>query len=238
MCGRYNIVTNASALVDAFNIIYNDLDFSAPIYNASPTATNATPEKFHRYPVIRNSENKITGTSLVWPLVPKWANGKISKYSTANTMAETMAEKNSFKFAWKNGQRCLIPATGFFEWQVVSGQKNKQPYNIKLRQQDLFAMAGLWEESAGIESYTIITTQANKLMEEIHNTRKRMPVILRPEQYELWLNAPTPDDAMSCIQSFPDEEMEAYKISTAVNNPGFDDPKVLEPVEENDKNEK
>lgn len=228
MCGRYNIVTNASALVDAFKIIYNDLEFSAPIYNASPSLASTDPAHYHRYPVVYLKDGKTAGANLVWPLIPKWAKGKVSKYSTANAMQETMAEKNSFKHAWNQSQRCLIPATGFYEWQIVEGQKNKQPYNITLKHDNIFAMAGLWEESEGIQSYTIITTAANELMEKIHNTRKRMPVILHLDAYSQWLEG-TPDEARECIQQIPSEEMQASKISTAVNNPGFDDPVVLEP---------
>ena len=232
MCGRYNIVTNASALVDAFKIIYNNLELSSPIYNASPSLANTEPEQYHRYPIVYIKEGKTTGANLVWPLIPKWAKGKISKYSTANAMQETMAEKNSFKHAWKNQQRCLIPATGFYEWQVVEGQKHKQPYNVMLKNFKLFAMAGLWEESEGIESYTIITTKANNLMEEIHNTRKRMPVILDQDHYSQWLEGST-EEAMECMQQIPSSEMEAIKISTAVNNPGFDDPAILDPIPAN-----
>ena len=195
MCGRYNIITNAQGLYDAFKILSSELnfDFSTVNYNIHPSPPEADESKIVTAPIVRYVSNHYEAIPAVWPLIPKWAKGKVSKYSTANARAETLATTKSYQHAWQSGQRCLVPATGFYEWQVVEGQKHKQPYNIKLKEQSVFAMAGLWETSIdpatnkSIDSFTIITTDANPLMAKIHNTKKRMPVIVDPADYSNWL---------------------------------------------------
>jgi putative SOS response-associated peptidase YedK len=154
-----------------------------------------------------------------------------------NARAETVAEKNSFKSAFKK-RRCLIPADGFYEWQ--RGEKNqsgsgpKQPYFIRLETGTPYAFAGLWESWEGkdgrkIHSTTIITTEANELVGEIHH---RMPVILPPENYATWLDTfiQEPEELMPLLAPYPSEQMEAYPVSTHVNKPVNDDPECVEPV--------
>ena len=243
MCGRYNIATNAKALHDAFRIINeqldgSELDFSniKPHYNISPTAQKAPPAAYTYCPVIRLHDNSARVDHLLWPLVPKWAKGIVTKYSTANAKCETLSSTNSFKGPWLHSQRCLIPATGFYEWQLIASGKPKQPFHIQVKNRDVFAMAGLWESSPDklgntIESFTIITTAANPLMARIHNTNQRMPVILDPEQYVPWLTA-EPEQAQAMLHSYPETNMQAYKISTYVNNPGNDSEQCVAPLQE------
>ena len=234
MCGRYNIITSAQGLYDAFKILGGDLnfDFVSVNYNVHPSPPDADESKIVTAPIIRNTDDHFEAIPAVWPLVPKWAKGKVSKYSTANARAETLATTKSYQHAWNSGQRCLVPATGFYEWQVVEGQKHKQPYNIKLKAQGVFAMAGLWEESVNpennqsVNSFTIITTDANPMMAEIHNTKKRMPVIVDPENYQNWLKGNKALDE-KIFQPYPQGKMLAYKVSTAVNNPQFNDEKCV-----------
>ncbi len=224
MCGRYNIITSAQGLYDAFKILSSELnfEFSTVNYNIHPSPPDADESKIVTAPIVRYVSDQYEALPAVWPLIPKWAKGKVSKYSTANAKAETLATTKSYQHAWNNGQRCLVPATGFYEWQVVEGQKHKQPYNIKLREQPVFAMAGLWEQSTdpatnkSIDSFTIITTDANPMMAEIHNTKKRMPVIVDPAEYKNWLKGESDKDMLT---AYPENKMLAYRISTAVNNP-------------------
>ena len=224
MCGRYNIITSAQGLYEAFKILSSELnfDFSTVNYNIHPSPPEAEESKIVTAPIVRYVSHHYEAIPAVWPLIPKWAKGKVSKYSTANARAETLASTKSYQHAWKSGQRCLVPATGFYEWQVVEGQKNKQPYNIKLKEQSVFAMAGLWETSIdpvtnkSIDSFTIITTDANPLMAKIHNTKKRMPVLVAPVDYSNWLKGENDENILT---AYPEGKMLAYKISTAVNNP-------------------
>ena len=145
MCGRYNLVTDAHALADAFDIILDlaQLDFSLPRFNIAPSSG----KRLTKIPIIRALGNENTISSAVWPLIPSWAKGKLPKYSTANARAERVQDAPSYRHAWKNNQRCLIPATGFYEWQSIKGRKTKQPYHIFLPNTYIFAFAGLWESS-------------------------------------------------------------------------------------------
>lgn len=235
MCGRYNIIASAQGLYDAFHIIGEDLDFSfvESRYNVHPSPAGSDKARWVRAPIIRKTGDSSEALPAVWPLIPKWAKGQVPKYSTANAKAETVASAKSYQYAWKNNQRCLIPASGFYEWQAVQNSNNKQPYHIKVSGQALFAMAGIWEQSTNMDtqdnviSFSILTTQANQLMARIHNTNQRMPVILAAENYQRWLDV-TPDEAQRYCQPYPAEGMTAYKISTYVNNPNHDDEKCIE----------
>ena len=150
----------------------------------------------------------------------------------------TWRTKTSFKSALGK-RRCLILSDGFFEWQRnQSGSGPKQPYYIRLETGTPYAFAGLWERWEGdddegstktIHSTTIITTEANELVGEIHH---RMPVILPPESYATWLDTSIqdPEELMPLLIPYPSEQMEAYPVSTHVNKPANDDPECVEPV--------
>lgn len=230
MCGRYNITTSAQGLYDAFKIISSELnfDFSSVNYNIHPSPPDAKESQLVTAPIIRYFDGQYQAIPAVWPLIPRWAKGKVTKYSTANAKSETIATTKSYQHAWKSAQRCLIPATGFYEWQVVEGQKYKQPYNIKIKDEEVFAMGGLWEQSLdpetnqAVDSFTIITTNANPLMAKIHNTKKRMPVIISHSDYEKWLTE-SEVQVESFLQPYPEDKMYAYKVSTAMNNPNKND---------------
>ncbi|MCI0504895.1 MAG: SOS response-associated peptidase [Gammaproteobacteria bacterium] len=237
MCGRYNIVTSAQGLYDAFKIISSELNFGFFVssYNVHPSPPAATADQLVTAPIIRAHNSGYEALPAVWPLIPAWAKGAVTKYSTANAKAETLDSARSYQHAWKHAQRCLIPATGFYEWQVIAGQKQKQPYNIKLARQPVFAMAGLWESTikpeneSKIDSFTIITTQANPLMAKIHNTKERMPVIIAPDNYLLWLNG-TITEAERLLKPYPETEMTADMVTTYVNNPNNNDEKCIEKI--------
>lgn len=140
----------------------------------------------------------------------------LRKYSTFNAVSEEVATKSTYKAAWAKGQRCLVPVTSFYEWQHVPipGRKTvkKVPYRIGT-DQEVFSLAGIWEDSAlGYRTYTILTTTANPLMAEIHNSKQRMPVIIPKALEETWLSAGlTPEEAKALCTPFPQEHMRAVK---------------------------
>lgn len=167
---------------------------------------------------------------LRWGLVPSWAKDLKIGYKMINARSETLAQKPSFRAPFKN-KRCLIVADGFYEWKR-SG-KVKQPYYIHLAGNSVLAFAGLWEswhspDGQIIESCTIITTIANRLVSEIHD---RMPVILPPGQYETWLQNSSPGTALHrLLVPYPDDEMEVYQVGQAVNSPKNETPECVEPI--------
>ncbi len=238
MCGRYNITVDPKGLMDVLQILdqYIRIDPFEPRYNIAPSepplpeaSTRKAERRLTRVPIVRVDDGHLAADAVIWPLVPVWSNGEVPKYSTANARAETMHEKNSFRHAWQQGQRCLVVASGFYEWQDDGG-KSKQPWCIEPANDEFFTFGGLWEESNGVLSCTIVTMPANPLMREIHNAGKnkhRMPLILDGDVRANWLNG---DEAAarSVIKEYPADEMDAYKISTMVNNPGADSSKVIE----------
>jgi len=164
--------------------------------------------------------------------VPFWAKDIKIGYKMINARAETVDEKTSFKRPLKE-KRCLVLTNGFYEWKKTDN-KTKIPYFIRLNNKKPFAFAGLWEnwnkEGNDLNTFTIITTSANKLMEEIHD---RMPVILGKEGRSKWLDPDLKDASVlkDMLVSYPSEEMEAYEISTFVNSPRNNSSECIEPVD-------
>jgi putative SOS response-associated peptidase YedK len=150
-----------------------------------------------------------------------------------NARAETLQEKPAFRTAFRR-RRCLILADGFYEWQAQPGKKSKIPMYIKLKSGQPFAFAGLWEnwsspDGSEILSCTIITTEPNSLLREIHN---RMPVILPPDSYPLWLDPGEPDSGRlaALLKPYAPADMTAYPVSTQVNSPANESPDLVLPV--------
>ncbi|MDP2721801.1 MAG: SOS response-associated peptidase, partial [Bacteroidales bacterium] len=167
-------------------------------------------------PVITNAEpGKLS--FFKWGLVPFWAKDPKIGNKLINTRAETILEKPSFKAAFTR-RRCLIPANGFFEWKK---EKQKTPFRIFLKNEDLFAMAGLWEtwqdsKNKVLHTFSIITTAPNPLMKTIHD---RMPVILTREHEKVWLTENDPAILSLLLTSYGNDEMEAYAIGNEINSP-------------------
>jgi putative SOS response-associated peptidase YedK len=217
MCGRYSFVPNQN-FAERFEVENLQLDLQTR-YNVAPTQT---------MPVItRNSPNR--AEEMRWGLVPFWAKDASIGNRMINARAETIAEKPAFRRALA-ARRCLVPASGFYEWQ--RSPEGKVPHYIFLPDADTFAFAGLyeiWKDDAGnvLKTYTIITTTPNELMAPIHN---RMPVILRREDEALWLDkAAEVPDLLALLQPYPAEQMDAYPVSRAVNSPTNDDEALIEP---------
>ncbi|NJL64972.1 MAG: SOS response-associated peptidase [Methylacidiphilales bacterium] len=225
MCGRYTLSQPADAIAKYFKI--QDISSLKPQYtryNIAPTQT-----------VLAVSQNQETNQRSLqqfrWGLIPSWAKDASMGAKLINARAETVAEKPSFRAAFKR-RRCLVVADGFYEWQRIEGKK--QPYYFQLQDKQPFAFAGLWEqwqppEGEEIDSCAILTTNANELMEPIH---ARIPVILQPEDYDLWLDVQVQDPEMlkPLLQSFPADAMTAYPVITVVNNARNNTPECIVPL--------
>jgi putative SOS response-associated peptidase YedK len=177
-----------------------------------------------------------------WGLVPSWANDTKIAYTTINARAEEVATKPAYRDALKK-RRCLIPADAFYEWQKL-GAKTRQPYAIALKSGEPYAFAGLWERwqpkapaadpkdpSAApipaLETFTILTTDPNQLMEPIHD---RMPVLLERSNYDRWLDPGDPArPPIDLLRAYPAEQMTAWKVSDRVGNVRNDDAQLLDP---------
>jgi putative SOS response-associated peptidase YedK len=224
MCGRYVSPDDAS-IEREFTLVRTEWQFPAS-YNVAPTQI---------VPVVRvNKAGEHTGSRLHWGLIPFWAKGIQPKYSTINATVEKLKDGATWRGPWKHGQRCIMPACGFYEWQVLADGRAKQPFYLALNDQDIFGFAGLWDTSKGadgaaVESCTIVTMPANKLMTEIHNVKHRMPAILAKEDRETWL-AGTADEAFAVIKQYPDTHMVATPVSNRVNTPKNNDAKLIEAI--------
>jgi len=227
MCGRYAIELSGEEISEPFGL--SDAFLFEPRYNIAPgqeipaIQARADGEDGHR-----------SSAMLHWGLIPFWADDPESAHEPINARSETVDEKPTFRAAFKE-RRCLIPATGFYEW--VSRNGSKQPYLIRMTDGDPFAFAGLWERWEGedrcVESCTILTTRPNQLIKPFHD---RMPVILPPARYGPWLNPDTPPDKRkSFLTPHPSDRMEAYPVSKHVNNPRNDDPSCVSPVPDEDR---
>jgi putative SOS response-associated peptidase YedK len=174
-------------------------------------------------------ETKDTTLDLIrWGLLPSWAKDQKIAWKLINARAETVATASAFRKAFAK-RRCLVPGDGFYEWKKVG--KEKRPYLIAMADGEPFTFAGLWENwkdpSSGewIRTFTIITTEANDLVRELHD---RMPVVIGPDERDRWLNGPDPQEL---LKSYPSDRMMMWPVSMRVNTPKNDDPTLLERVE-------
>jgi len=168
---------------------------------------------------------------LRWGLIPFWAKEASIGNRLINARSETAAQKPAFRRPFRQ-RRCLLPADGFYEWRTEG--RRKTPFRIRLRSGELFSLAGLWDVwqppdgGEPLHTCTILTTAANEVVRPIHD---RMPVIIPPDGYRLWLDPRSEPDALAeLLKPYPAEPMEAYPVSTAVNSPRNDDPRLIEPV--------
>jgi putative SOS response-associated peptidase YedK len=192
----------------------------SPRYNVAPT---------QQIPAVRAAGDGRECVNLRWGFIPSWS--KDGKLSPINAMSETAADKPMFRGAFRK-RRWLIAASGFYEWKAVAARK-KQPYAIRLADDKPFAFAGLWEKWAGpdgdVESCCILTTAPNELVGAIHN---RMPAILDPRDFDLWLD-PDEQDAEALaplLRPFSADRMRAYPVSTWVNDVQHRDARCIEPA--------
>jgi putative SOS response-associated peptidase YedK len=225
MCGRFILGIQGQLWPDLIEL-YPEGFTVVPRYNVAPT---------QNIPVVRSDGERNRLEMMRWGLVPFWIKKMSDSSKYINARGETITERPTYKNAFAR-RRCLIPATGFFEWRKGPG-KTKQPMVIHLRSGEPFAFAGIWEkatpqnfpEEGEIVSCSIITTAPNDLVQPIHY---RMPVILSPELYKDWLNPDNQDvgELKEFLLPYDPSLMEAYPVSNLVNSIKSDGPELIEPV--------
>lgn len=224
MCGRYTITVEEEILFARFKILENGGQFT-PRYNVAPTQNNPV--------VLLNQKSQRIMAWMKWGLIPFWAKDASIGSRMINARLETLTQKPSFKTALIK-RRCLVPADGYYEWSKTGNTRNKQPFRIVLKSRELFTFAGLWdewknEEGDKIQSYTIITTEADSLVAKIH---PRMPMILRPENEDKWIDPALKDvDTIEkLLRPYPFNIMEMYEVSPLVGSANIDVESLVESI--------
>jgi putative SOS response-associated peptidase YedK len=221
MCGRFTLTVSPEELQAAFPNFQIPGDIP-PSYNIAPSQP---------IPVIPNDgENRLD--FFRWGLIPSWTKAEnLGKYNFINARSETAAEKASFKASFRR-RRCLILADGFYEWSKSNSGQGKTPYYFTLKDQRPFAFAGLWEvwyspDGDPIKTAAILTTTPNEEVKPVHN---RMPVILKTEDYEIWLDPQEgPAERFQALLSpYPADLMQSYPVSTYVNSPQNNSPQCIQ----------
>lgn len=220
MCGRFTLRTPMAVLAEQFRLTV--VEPIAPRYNIAPTQQVAA---------VRTAAETVDRelAHLRWGLIPSWARDRVIGNRMINARAETVAEKPSFRSAFRR-RRCLVLADGYYEWRKVG--RAKQPYYFHMTGDGPFAFAGLWERwekgDEPIESCTIITTAANRLAREVHD---RMPVILSPADCDLWLDRSAQTAELAgLLRPYDAGQLTSHEVATLVNSPKNDDPKCVEPI--------
>ncbi len=222
MCGRFAL-TDIDAIFSRLRVIVSEDIKITSRYNIAPS---------QNIPVIykdKNRGNKIE--FMKWGLVPFWVKDPKIGYRMINARAETLTQKPSFKHIFKT-KRCVVPSSGFYEWKKID--KQKAPYYIGIKNSKIFSFAGLFDNGKDndgneLKTFTIITTNANNTLKPIHD---RMPVILEPEFEEKWLDMriQNSDLLSEMLKPYPDDQMIVYPVSSEVNNPVNDNPKLVRRV--------
>ncbi len=220
MCGRFTLHFPIEILAEIFGL--SDLPGLVPRYNIAPTQAAA---------VVRSTGSARKLDMLRWGLVPSWAKDISVGSRMMNARSESLSDKPAFRYAIKS-RRCIIPASGFYEWKPEG--PHKIPYYVRLPDGAPMGLAGIWEawktpDGSFLETFTILTTSANSLIASIHD---RMPVILHPDSYDLWLDkdVKNPEQLQPLYSPYPADLMTLYPVSTLVNSPRNDDPACIKPA--------
>lgn len=225
MCGRYHLnLSDPNKLRERFHV-----DTPWPTKETVKTRYNIAPSETLPV-VVTHSPNHIE--MMVWGLVPFWEKSD-NPHTLINMRDDTIIEKK-WAHTYIQFQRCIVPASGFFEWKRVE-KGLKIPYRFYVKDEEYFGMAGVYsiwkhpQTGKEIQTYSILTTSPNELMEPVHN---RMPVILQKDQEDDWLNPDMVEieHIKQYLKPFPANKMEKYPISTAVNNPSNDNEDVIKPI--------
>lgn len=231
MCGRFVSTTSSLSLAKFFDVDFVEerLIEVAPRYNIAPTSTIRV--------VLEQAETRIL-TDCRWGLVPSWAKDKSVGVRMINARSETLATKPSFRSAFAR-RRCIITVDGFYEWKKPVGTQTNQPYFIFASSGEPLAFAGLWEEwkdttqeptaESFLRTCTIITTQANQKVSELHD---RMPVVLQPQNWEQWLSPleRRVDALQELLVPAPEDLLDFFAVSTEVNNARNQGEQLLAPL--------
>jgi putative SOS response-associated peptidase YedK len=224
MCGRYRLSRRKQIIEEHFDALSGEEDWS-PRYNVAPTQP---------IPVIRqHPKEPVRELSLMrWGLIPSWAKDSSAAARMINARSETASTKSAFRDALKS-RRCLIPADGFYEWK--RNGKTRQPYCFEVNEGKLFAFAGIWDrwkDPSGqwVKSCSILTTTPNAVISPVHD---RMPVILDPDSYDLWLDPGMTNAAATSelLKPCDGRLMRCFPVSARVNCVANDDEECCAPVE-------
>ena len=223
MCGRY-VIAGVHELSERFRLRTIPLDLQ-PTWNAAPQ---------QRLPVVvEDADGERALRLMQWGLLPRWQRPGQRPIAPINARAETLAEKPMFRSLFRRS-RCVVPADGFYEWRAVDGRK--QPFYVAPADGGLWGLAGLWDEVRGedgepLDSFTIVTTAANPLLSRLHD---RMPVILRPEDEEIWLSREVDETGPlePLLRAWPEAGIRLGPVSPAVNNVRNNRPDLTEPLGE------
>lgn len=229
MCGRYTLVAPVEEVRNLFDLAEADERLFVPRYNIAPTQPIV---------VVREEHARRELVPMRWGLLPSWVKTPADFPLLFNARADGVATKAAFRNAFRR-RRCLVPATGFYEWQV-RGKTAKQPFLIRpgLTESDvgeLIAFAGLWETWAGadgseIDTAAIVTTECNDCLRPIH---ARMPAVIAPEDFAAWLSPDTgPDAALALLRPAPEDLFTCVPVSTRVNAVRYDDAGLLEEIDD------
>jgi putative SOS response-associated peptidase YedK len=224
MCGRYRLSRRKQIIEEHFDNVSSEEDWS-PRYNVAPTQP---------VPIIRQhpKEPRRELSVVRWGLIPSWAKDASGAAGMINARSESAATKPAFRDALKS-RRCIVPADGFYEWSRAG--KTKQPYCFEVNEGELFAFAGLWErwkDPSGnwIRTCAILTTTPNSMTSAVHD---RMPVILKPDDYDLWLDPGFTEVAAvtEMLKPYDARQMRSYPVSTRINQAANDDEECAKAVE-------
>ncbi len=223
MCGRYTLYSNKKTIENQFQVSAPDEAFLEPSYNIAPGTVRPV--------VLTMGTMDRTLGAFKWGFIPSFVKDLSDWKPLINARSETVNDKPSFRKSFQR-KRCIVPANGFFEWKDFGGGR-KIPFYIRLLDQELFGMAGIYDTHTGPggdeqHTYAILTTEANALMQPLHN---RMPVILRKDDYNVWLDPvnPRPEMLKSLLTPYPTENMATFKVSAEVNNVRNDSPNLISP---------
>lgn len=228
MCGRGGLDYSWKRIYEYMDLLGEPPEGGLRQPNVAPSSRRRGEIQWSRLPVVRADESGRRIGELVWPLIPHWLKGDLPKFSTANCRSEqdqpfsaTVAGKPAFRNAWKNSQRCLVPFSWFYEWDQRT--RPRQPWRIMPVDRPVLAMAGLWDRSQppdgeAIDSFTIVTTEPNRLLTEIGHHRS--PVVLEPEEWDDWLLG-QPEKAERLIRPPADGTLSAEQVSMRINNPEY-----------------
>lgn len=221
MCGRFSLVDGTKVVEKRFGVTVMQAEFET-FYNAALSM---------ELPIVIKGEGSELDRVLMmakWGLMPSWMHTTSTMRPMANARLETVAEKKMFAEAYRK-RHCLVPANSFFEWSET--EKINQPYLFRLKDNPLFAFAGIWEEpiAPGAPStFALLTTQANSLMATLHH---RLPVILKKEDEEAWLMGPDSHETRVIATQYETDQMEMHPVTLKVNKVSYQDPDVLVPVQ-------
>jgi putative SOS response-associated peptidase YedK len=221
MCGRFTLRQPAERIAREFQL--EEVSDIGARYNIAPT---------QKILAIRQSPDGREAGMFKWGLIPSWAKDASIGAKLINARSETVAEKPSFREAFKR-RRCIIPADGFYEWQRTGSKK--QPFYFHLTDDGLFGFAGLWDKwrtpnGESLETCSILTTDANEVLRHMHD---RMPVILHSDDYDLWLDEDVRKQDLrgELLRPYPAAEMNVYPVSTAINSPQHQGEELVQPID-------